>query len=183
MKKELKLSDIKLSDIKDSPVFISIIILMFILAILALSVYFILDIFKIKDNIVAVREEYNKNCEQIVYLQQVRSQYDILAVEKSMLDEKLPPTEDIYVVMQNYYTLCGEYNLDVETMEIPQISATYTTETKISLTVNGTYNNIIAFIDHISDLKAIHRIEQVVIEDGEGGSLKKAGIVIVALSA
>lgn len=182
MKKELKLSDIKLSDIKDSPVFISAIIILFIVAILVFSVYFILDIFTIKDNIAAAREEYKKNCEQIVYLQQVRSQYNVLAVEKDMMDEMLPATQDVYLVMQNYYTLCDEYNLNVETMEVPAISTTYTTETKISLTVNGTYNNIIAFIDHISDQKAIHRIEQIVIENDAEGNLKKAGIVIVALS-
>ncbi|HOD02725.1 MAG: Pilus assembly protein, PilO [Firmicutes bacterium ADurb.Bin300] len=182
MKKELKLSDIKFSDIKDSPILISVVLVVFILAILACSGYYILDIFKIKDNIVAQQEEYQKSCEQIVYLQQVRSQNDSLVAQKDIMDKMLPPTEDVFVVMQNYYTLCDRYNIDVVSLETPEISSAYTTETRITLTVNGTYNNIISFLSYISNLQELHRIDQLIVEEGEEDGLKRASIVIIALS-
>lgn len=174
--------NIKFSDLKDSPILISVIIIIFIVAILVLSVYLIIDIFEIKDNIAASREEYKKNCEQIVYLQQVRSQYNTLAAEKDLMDEMLPPTEDVYIVMQNFYTLCDKYNIDVVSMETPVTEYVHTAETKITLTVTGTYNNIISFTDYVANLTALHRIEQIVIEDTEESGLKQASIIIVALS-
>ncbi len=182
MKKGLKLSDIKFSDIKDSPILISVVLILFILAIMACSAYFIIDIFKIKDNIAAQQEEYQKSCEQIVYLQQVRSQNASLVAQKDIMDKMLPPTEDVYLVMQNYYTICDSYNVDVVSMETPEISSQYTTETKITLTLDGTYNNIISFLEHISNLQELHRIDQLVIEDGEEDALKRANIVIIELS-
>lgn len=183
MNKNLKLSDIKFSDIKDSPILITAIISLFIVAVLALSVFYIADIFKIKGEIEVVREEYKKNCERIVSLQKVRAQYNELSAEKAMLDEKLPETEDVYIVMQNMFDLCDEYNVKIVAFGTPTIAATYTTETRIEISISGTYNNIIAFIDHFTKEKAIHRVEKVNIGDLSEQNTRQADIVIVALSA
>lgn len=182
MNKDIKLSDIKFSDIKDSPALITAIISLFIIAVLALSIFYISDIFKIKGEIEIARDEYKQNCERIVSLQKVRAQYNTLAAEKEMLDEMLPETADVYIVMQHIYDLCDEYNVEVVSMDTPVLSATYTTETSITLSISGTYNNIISFIDHFTREKAIHRVEKVNIGDFAENSVRQADIVIVALS-
>lgn len=99
-----------------------------------------------------------------------------------MLDEMLPETADVYIVMQHIYDLCDEYNVEVVSMDTPVLSATYTTETSITLSISGTYNNIISFIDHFTREKAIHRVEKVNIGDMAENSIRQADIVIVALS-
>lgn len=183
MKKEIKLSDIKFSDIKDSPALITSIIGLFIVAVLVLSIFYISDIFEIKKDIEAARDEYKKSCERIVSLQKVRAQYNTLVAEKALLDEMLPETEDTYIVMQNIYNICEEYNVEVVSMETPTVSQTYTTEMTITLSISGTYNNIIAFIDHFTKEKAIHRIEKVNIGEISEKSIRQADVIIVALSS
>lgn len=177
-------TNINFSELKNSPVFYAVVITLFIVIVLAFSIYLVLDIFSLRSNIIEVRETYENNCKQIQELQQIYVQYNTLSAEKDVMDRMLPSQRDVYEVMDEVYNECDKYNLTVTEFETPVVTSAYTTEMAISLTVEGTYDDIIMFTEYYSELEQIHRIEQLTLKDSEENEgLKTAQIKIVELSS
>ena len=70
----MKGKKINLDDIKHSPYTSAVGLGLVMVLILAIIVYFILGIFQTKDDIIATREAYKKNLQEIAILEELRAQ-------------------------------------------------------------------------------------------------------------
>ena len=177
MKKE-----ISFADIKNSPYLIVTVLAIFVIGAIAASVYMTKDILGAKEAIASLNEEYVANCDKVAYLQTLQAQADQLQAEKDMFDEILPETSDVHQLVDEFNTTCRRFNLSVEVFGTPTVVVNAVTETEMTMTVKGTYDNIIAFTDYYANQTALHRVERLNISSVEGESAKTAEIIITVLS-
>ena len=157
----MKGKKINLDDIKNSPYTSAVALVLVMLLIVAAIVYFIVGIFDTKNEIVAVRESYKKNLQEIAILEELRSQSKKaeaqLEIYKGILPDELG---DIYVLQENVIKACENFGLEVKDIEVTQLPA-QTQETTFVFNVSGTFENIYSYMTYISELEQMHRFDAV----------------------
>ncbi len=155
----MKGKKINLDDIKNSPYTSAIALVLVMLLIVAAIAYLIVGIFNTKDEIVAVRESYKKNLQEIAILEELRSQSEKaeaqLEVYKGILPDGLG---DVYVLQEEVVKTCENFGLEVTDIEVTQVPA-QTQETTFVFNVSGTFENIHSYMTHISGLEQMHRFD------------------------
>lgn len=157
----MKGKKINLDDIKNSPYTSAVALALVMLLIVAAITYFIIGIFNTKDEIVAVRESYKNNLQQIAILEDLRSQSKKaeaqLKVYKGILPDELG---DIYILQEEVVNTCENFSLEVKDIEVTQVPA-QTQETTFVFNVSGTFDNIYSYMTYISGLEQMHRFDAV----------------------
>lgn len=168
MKKKGKTST---KDITSSPYFTAAMMLVVIFLIIGIIVWYILDINATKQDLVAVRQSYADNVNQVKYLEELRAKSEEaeakLEYYKGILPEELG---DAYVLEENLKELCEGFGLEVTAADDIIQLPSHTQETTYTLTVKGEYENIISFCDYISKLTQIHRIDSFSLSKDEKGN-------------
>lgn len=164
----MKGKKINLDDIKHSPYTSAVGLVLVMLLIIAIIVYFILGIFQTKEDIVAVRESYKKNLQEIAILEELRAQSEKaeaqLEVYKGILPDNLG---DVYILQEDVVKICKNFGLTVSTIEVTQVPA-QTQETIFVFNVSGTFENLHSYMAYISELEQMHRFDAISITKGEG---------------
>ena len=159
----MKGKNINLDDIKNSPYTSAVGLGVVMLLVVAIIVYFILGIFQTKDDIVATRESYKKNLQDIAKLEELRAQSEKaeaqLEVYKGILPDDLG---DVYMLQEDVVEACENFGLTVSTIEVTQVPA-QTQETVFVFNVSGTFENLYEYMAYISELEQIHRFDAVAI--------------------
>lgn len=157
----MKGKKINLEDIKKSPYTSAVALFLVMLLIIAAIVYFIVGIFDTKEEIVAVRESYKKNLQEIAVLEELRSQSKKaeaqLEVYKGILPDNLG---DVYILQEDVIKTCENFGLEVADIEVTQVPA-QTQETTFVFNVSGTFENIHSYMAYISSLEQMHRFDAV----------------------
>lgn len=157
----MKGKKINLDDIKNSPYTSAVALVLVMLLIVAAIAYFIVGIFNTKDEIVAVRESYKKNLQEIAILEELRSQSKKaeaqLEVYKGILPDGLG---DVYILQEDVIKTCENFGLEVTDIEVTQTPA-QTQETTFVFNVSGTFENIHSYMSYISSLEQMHRFDAV----------------------
>ncbi len=164
----MKGKKIDLKDIKNSPYTSAVALVLVMLLVVAIIVYFILGIFQTKDEIVAVRESYQKNLQEIAILEELRAQSEKaeaqLEVYKGILPDELG---DVYILQEEVINTCRNFGLEVSTIEVTQIPA-QTQETTFVFNVQGTFENLHSYMVYISELEQMHRFDALSLTKAEG---------------
>ena len=157
----MKGKKINLEDIKNSPYTSAVALILVMLLIVAAISYFVVGIFDTKDEIVAVRESYKKNLQEIAILEELRSQSKKaeaqLKVYKGILPDELG---DAYILQEDVIETCENFGLEVTDIEVTQAPA-QTQETIFVFNVSGTFENIHSYMAYISGLEQMHRFDAV----------------------
>lgn len=157
----MKGKKINLEDIKNSPYTSAVALILVMLLIVAAIAYLIVGIFNTKDEIVAVRESYKKNLQEIAILEELRAQSEKaeaqLEVYKGILPDGLG---DVYILQEEVINTCENFGLEVTDIEVTQAPA-QTQETTFVFNVSGTFENIHSYMAHISSLEQMHRFDAV----------------------
>ncbi len=157
----MKGKKIDLKDIKSSPYTSAVGLGLVIVLVIGIIVYFSLGIAETKKEIVAVRESYKKNLQEIAILEELRSQSEKaeaqLEVYKGILPDDLG---DVYILQEDVVNTCKNFGLDVSSIEVTQIPA-QTQETTFVFNVSGTFENIHSYMQYISQLEQMHRFDAV----------------------
>ena len=157
----MKGKKINLEDIKKSPYTSAVALFLVMLLIIAAIVYFIVGIFDTKEEIVAVRESYKKNLQEIAILEELRSQSKKaeaqLEVYKGILPDNLG---DVYILQEDVIKTCENFGLEVADIEVTQVPA-QTQETTFVFNVSGAFENIHSYMAYISSLEQMHRFDAV----------------------
>lgn len=164
----MKGKKINLDDIKNSPYTSAVGLGLVMLLVIAIIAYFIFGIFQTKENIVAVRESYKKNLQEIAILEELRAQSEKaeaqLEVYKGILPDGLG---DVYILQEEVVKTCKNFGLTVSTIEVTQVPA-QTQETIFVYNVSGTFENLHSYMAYISELEHMHRFDAVSIVKGDG---------------
>lgn len=157
----MKGKKINLDDIKNSPYTSAVALILVMLLIVAAIAYLIVGIFNTKDEIVAVRESYKKNLQEIAILEELRAQSEKaeaqLEVYKGILPDGLG---DVYILQEEVIKTCENFGLEVTDIEVTQAPA-QTQETTFVFNVSGAFENIHSYMAHISSLEQMHRFDAV----------------------
>lgn len=157
----MKGKKINLNDIKNSPYTSAVALILVMLLIVAAIAYFIVGIFETKKEIVAVRESYKKNLQEIAILEELRAQSEKaeaqLEVYKGILPDGLG---DVYILQEDVIKTCKNFGLEVSDIEVVQVPA-QTQETTFVLNISGTFENIYSYMTYISKLEQMHRFDAV----------------------
>ena len=163
----MKGKKINLDDIKQSPYTSAFGLGLVMLLVVAVIVYFILGIFQTKDDILAARESYKKNLQEIAILEELRAQSEKaeaqLEVYKGILPDDLG---DVYILQEDVIETCKNFGLSVSSIEVTQVPA-QTQETVFVFNVSGTFENIYSYIAYISELEQMHRFDAVSINKAD----------------
>lgn len=155
----MKGKKINLDDIKNSPYTSAVALVLVMLLIVAIIAYFIVGIFNTKDEIVAVRESYKKNLQEIAILEELRAQSEKaeaqLEVYKGILPDGLG---DVYILQEEVVETCENFGLELTNIEVTQVPA-QTQETTFVFNVSGTFENIHSYMTYISGLEQMHRFD------------------------
>lgn len=166
----MKGKKINLDDIKHSPYTSAVGLGLVMLLVVAAIVYFILGIFQTKDDIVAARESYKKNLQEIAILEELRAQSEKaeaqLEIYKGILPDDLG---DVYILQEDVIEACKNFGLTVSSIEVSQVPA-QTQETTFIYNVSGTFENIYSYMAYISSLEQMHRFDAVTLVKGEGNN-------------
>lgn len=157
----MKDKKIDIKNIKNSPYTSAVGLVLVMLLVIGVIVYFIMGIFQTKDEIVAIRESYKKNLQEIAILEELRTQSEKaeaqLEVYKGILPDELG---DVYILQQDVMDTCKSFGLDVTNIEVTQVPA-QTQETTFVYNVTGTFENIHEYMTYISELEQMHRFDAV----------------------
>ena len=180
MKKDLK--DIKFDDLKESPAFILgcfIFAIVLVIGLIAFSIYSILGV---KADLVETRQSYKTHLQEVATLEELRAQSQKAEEQLSAYKEVLPDSlGDIYIHAEGTEQLCNNFGLKLVSFQDPVEEAADTKETKFNLTVEGSFENIVLFMQYVSTLRQIHRIDSIKLGAAEGG-LYTADLSIAILS-
>lgn len=181
MNKDLK--DIKFEDLKESPSFILgcyIFAALVVVGIIAFSVYSIIGI---KADLVTTRQSYQAHLQEIATLEELRAQSQKAEEQLSAYKEVLPDSlGDIYLHAEGTEQLCKNFGLNLTTFQEPIEEQSDTKETVFNITVEGSYENILMFMQYVSTLRQIHRIDSIKLTSDESSSLYTAVLKICILS-
>lgn len=180
MNKDLK--DIKFEDLKESPSFILgcyIFAALVVVGIIAFSIYSIIGI---KADLVTTRQSYQTHLQEIATLEELRAQSQKAEEQLSAYKEVLPDSlGDIYLHAENTEQLCNNFGLKLVSFQDPVEETADTKETKFNLTVEGTFEDIVLFMQYVSTLRQIHRVDSIKLSAADGG-LYTATLSIAILS-
>jgi len=180
MKKDLK--DISFNDLKESPYFVLtcfVLVALIIIGIISYSVYMIIDT---KAELVKTRDSYQAHLQEIATLEELRAQSQKAEEQLSAYKEVLPDSlGDIYIHAEGTEQTCKNFGLELVSFQNPIEEASDTKETIFNLSVEGSFTNIVLFMQYISTLKQIHRIDAINLTTS-GDEVYKADLTIVILS-
>ena len=180
MKKDLK--DIKFDDLKESPAFILgcfIFAIVLVVGLIAFSVYTILGT---KADLVETRQSYQTHLQEIATLEELRAQSQKAEEQLSAYKEVLPDNlGDVYLHAEGTEQLCNNFGLTLTAFQNPVEEVSDTKETIFDITVDGTFENIVLFMQYVSTIRQIHRVDSLSLKAGEDG-LYTATIKIAILS-
>ena len=180
MNKDLK--DIKFEDLKESPAFILgcfIFAIVLVIGLIAFSIYSILGT---KAELVEVRQSYQTHLQEIATLEELRAQSQKAEEQLSAYKEVLPDNlGDIYLHAEGTERLCNNFGLKLTSFQDPVEESADTKETVFNLTVEGTFENIVLFMQYVSTLRQIHRVDSLSLKAAEDG-VYTANLKIVILS-
>lgn len=180
MNKDLK--DIKIEDLKESPTFILGCFIFVALVVIGLIAFSIYSIIGIKADLVTTRQSYQTHLQEIATLEELRAQSQKAEEQLSAYKEVLPDSlGDIYLHAEGTEELCRNFGLKIVSFQDPVEEAADTKETKFSMSVEGSFPNIVLFMQYVSTLRQIHRIDSINLKTtGEG--VYTADLTIAILS-
>lgn len=171
-------------DITRSPYFTAAMLLVVILGIIAIIVLYMLDINKTKAELVEVRASYAENINQVSYLEELRAKSEEaeqkLAYYEGILPESLG---DAYLLEENLIKTCGNFNLEVSVPEDVTQMQFSTAETTYYFNVTGEYRDIISFMQYITTLTQIHRIDKFsMTKNNDGAYVSDISITVLSVN-
>lgn len=180
MNKDLK--DISFSELKESPYFILTCFVLVILIVLGLIGYSTYTILGTKAELVSARESYQSHLQEIAALEELRAQSQKAEDQLSVYKEVLPDSlGDIYLHAESTEQLCKNFGLNLTVFQNPTEETSDTKETVFNLTVEGSFENIVLFMQYVSNLRQIHRIDAISLKTS-GDALYTADLTIAILS-
>ncbi len=180
MKKDIK--DIKFEDLKESPYFILGCFVFVALIIVGLIAYSTYTIFGTKAELVETRKSYQTHLQEIATLEELRAQSQKAEEQLSVYKEVLPDSlGDIYLQAEGTEVLCENFGLKLVTFQTPTEVASDTKETVFNMTVEGSFSDIVLFMQYISNLRQIHRVDALSLKT-TGDAVYTADLTIAILS-
>lgn len=180
MNKDLK--DIKIEDLKESPAFILGCFIFAALVVVGLIAFSIYSIIGIKADLVTTRQSYQTHLQEIATLKELRAQSQKAEEQLSAYKEVLPDSlGDIYLHAEGTEELCRNFGLKIVSFQDPVEEAADTKETKFSMSVEGSFSNIVLFMQYVSTLRQIHRIDSINLKTTDAG-VYTADLTIAILS-
>ena len=176
------LNEIKFSELKESPYFILTCYILVILLVMGGIGFGIYTIFNTKADLVSTRESYQSHLQEIATLEELRAQSQKAEEQLSVYKEVLPDNlGDVYILSENVENLCENFGLTIVEFQNPIEEASDTKETIFNLSVEGSFTNIVLFMQYVSTLRQIHRIDAISLS-ADDNSLYTAKMTIVHLS-
>ncbi len=176
------LNEISFSELKESPYFILTCYVLVILLVMGGIGFGIFTIFNTKADLVATRESYQSHLQEIATLEELRAQSQKAEEQLSVYKEVLPDSlGDVYILSENVEKVCENFSLKVVEFQTPTEEASDTKETILNLSVEGSFTNIVLFMQYVSTLRQIHRIDAISLS-ADDNSLYTAKLTIVHLS-
>ena len=176
------LNEITFSELKESPYFILTCYILVILLVMGGIGFGIFTIFNTKADLVATRESYQSHLQEIATLEELRAQSQKAEEQLSVYKEVLPDSlGDVYILSENVEKVCENFGLTIVEFQTPVEEASDTKETILNLSVEGSFTNIVLFMQYVSTLRQIHRIDAVSLS-ADDNSLYTAKMTIVQLS-
>jgi len=180
MKKDLK--DIKFEDLKENPAFILGCFIFAIVVVIGLIAFLIYTILGVKADLVETRQSYQTHLQEIATLEELRAQSQKAEEQLSAYKEVLPDSlGDIYLHAEGTEELCRNFGLSIISFQDPVEETSDTKETKFTLAVEGSFPNIVSFMQYVSTLRQIHRIDSISLKTTDAG-LYEASLTIAILS-
>ena len=180
MNKDLK--DIKFEDLKESPSFILgcyVFVALVVIGLIAFSIYSIIGI---KADLVTTRQSYQTHLQEIATLEELRAQSQKAEEQLSAYKEVLPDSlGDIYLHAEGTEELCRNFGLKIVSFQDPVEESADTKETKFTMSVEGSFENIVLFMQYVSTLRQIHRIDSINLKTTDAG-VYTADLTIAILS-
>lgn len=181
MNKDLK--DIKFEDLKESPAFILgcfIFVIVLVIGLIAFSIYTILGT---KAELIETRESYKTHLQEIATLEELRAQSQKAEEQLSAYKEVLPDSlGDIYLHAEGTERLCNNFGLELVGFQEPVEELADTKETIFNLSVEGTFENIVLFMQYVSTLRQIHRVDSISLTTTSEEGVYAATLKIAILS-
>jgi Tfp pilus assembly protein PilO len=176
------LNEIKFSELKESPYFVLTCYILVILLVMGGIGFGIFTIFNTKADLVATRESYQSHLQEIATLEELRAQSQKAEEQLSVYKEVLPDSlGDVYILSENVENVCENFGLTIVEFQTPVEETSDTKETILNLSVEGSFTNIVLFMQYVSTLRQIHRIDAVSLS-ADDNSLYTAKMTIVHLS-
>ena len=176
------LNEIKFSELKESPYFVLTCYILVILLVMGGIGFGIFTIFNTKADLVATRESYQSHLQEIATLEELRAQSQKAEEQLSVYKEVLPDNlGDVYILSENVEKVCENFGLTIVEFQTPVEETSDTKETILNLSVEGSFTNIVLFMQYVSTLRQIHRIDAVSLS-ADDNSLYTAKMTIVQLS-
>lgn len=180
MNKDLK--EISFSELKESPYFILTCFVLVILLVIGGLGFGIYTIFDTKAELVATRESYQTHLQEIATLEELRAQSQKAEEQLSVYKEVLPDNlGDVYILSENIERVCENFGLKIVEFQTPTEETSDTKETIFNLSVEGSFTNIVLFMQYVSTLRQIHRIDAISLA-ADDNSVYTARMTIVHLS-
>lgn len=180
MNKDLK--EISFSELKESPYFILTCFVLVILIVMGGIGFGIYTIFDTKAELVATRESYQTHLQEIATLEELRAQSQKAEEQLSVYKEVLPDSlGDVYILSENIEKTCENFGLKIVEFQTPIEETSDTKETVFNLGVEGSFTNIVSFMQYVSTLRQIHRVDSISLT-ADDNSLYTAKLTIVHLS-
>lgn len=177
----MKGKKIDIKDIKNSPYTTAIVLVFIIVLVIGMIVFFTMNIIQTKNEIVLVREAYNKNLKEISVLEELRAQSEKaeaqLEIYKGILPDDLG---DVYMLQEDVVATCKNFGLEITSVNVTQV-ASQTQETVFALSVKGSFENIHSYMSYISGLTQVHRFDSVSLIK-ESNDVYSANISLAILS-
>lgn len=176
------LNEISFKELKESPYFILTCFILVILLVIGAISYSIYAILGTKTELVETRKSYQTHLQEIATLEELRAQSQKAEEQLSAYKEVLPDNlGDVFLHAEGTENTCRNFGLKLVSFQDPTEEASDTKETVFNLTVEGSFSNIVLFMQYISTLKQIHRIDALnLTSDGDG--VYKADVTIAILS-
>ena len=180
MKKDLK--DIKFEDLKENPAFILGCFIFAIVVVSGLIAFLIYTILGVKADLVETRQSYQTHLQEIATLEELRAQSQKAEEQLSAYKEVLPDSlGDIYLHAEGTEELCRNFGLKLVSFQDPVEESSDTKETIFKLNVEGSFENIAMFMQYVSTLRQIHRIDSISLKS-TGAGVYTADLTIAILS-
>ena len=180
MKKDLK--DIKFEDLKENPAFILGCFIFAIVVVCGIIAFLIYTILGVKADLVETRQSYQTHLQEIATLEELRAQSQKAEEQLSAYKEVLPDSlGDIYLHAEGTEELCRNFGLKLVSFQDPVEESSDTKETIFKLNVEGSFENIAMFMQYVSTLRQIHRIDSISLKS-TGAGVYTADLTIAILS-
>ncbi len=177
MKKE-----IKFEDIKNSPYTVVVLLGLVMVVIFGVTIWMLTGIKATKTEINDARALLNDNVGQFANLVELRARSEEAEEKLAKYDEILPEKlSDVYVLDEEIAKEMETFGLEVVSKEETTQESAATQETVFTFTVNGSYEDLMVYMQYVSGKKQIHRVDGFNLTVNEAGDYS-ATITIAVLS-